>query len=312
MESSPGETLVEVASDSRNWLELPRDVTLMILMKLGSFEILETAQFVCKLWYNVCKDPSMWRFIKMQNLDEPELQAKHETMLCNAVDRSACELISLDIEGFGSDKLLSYIADRSSKLKHLRLACCYSISADAVIEAFKKLSQLEELELTLCPFSQENAKNIIRACPLLKTFKLNEQGSRNPSLACDDEALAIAVNMHELRNLQLIGNSMTNEGLEAILSSCPHLVSLDLRACFHVDLAGDLGKRCAQQMKNFRHPYDATDDYNFLTTDYDSDFDEIYADEYDDMDFLSDDMYYEFSDDDNDDDDDALDLEYYY
>ncbi|KAJ8449902.1 hypothetical protein Cgig2_029264 [Carnegiea gigantea] len=291
------QTLVEVA-DSRNWLELPRDVTLMILMKLGTFEILETAQFVCKLWYNLCKDPSIWRVIKMQNLDEPELEEKHQNMLYNALDRSSGGLLSLDIEGFGSDQLILCIAHRSNQLKHLRLACCYSISADVLIEALSKLSELEELELTLCPFSAEKTRNIIRCCPFLKTFKLNEQGSRNPNLACDDEAASIADSMHELRHLQLIGNSMTNEGLKAILDNCPHLQSLDLRACFHVDLVGDLRERCAQQIKNFRHPYDATDDYNFLTTDYDSDFDEIYADEYDGMDFLSDDEYYEFSDDD--------------
>lgn len=291
------QALVEVA-DSRNWLELPRDVTLMILMKLGAIEILETAQFVCKLWYNLCKDPSIWRVIKMQNLDEPELEEKHQSMLYNALDRSSGGLLSLDIEGFGSDQLILYIAQLSSQLKHLRLACCYSISADALIEALSKLSELEELELTLCPFSAEKTRNIVRCCPFLKTFKLNEQGSRNPNLACDDEAAAIADSLHELRHLQLIGNSMTNEGLKAILDNCPDLQSLDLRACFHVDLVGDLGKRCAQQIKNFRHPYDATDDYNFLTTDYDSDFDEIYADEYDGMEFLSDDEYYEFSDDD--------------
>ena len=109
--TEPEQTLVEVA-DSRNWLELPRDVTLMILMKLGTFEILETAQFVCKFWYNLCKDPSIWRLIKMQNLDEPELEEKHRKMLCNAVDRSSGGLISLDIEGFGSDQLISYVADR--------------------------------------------------------------------------------------------------------------------------------------------------------------------------------------------------------
>lgn len=298
-------TLVEVA-DSRNWLELPRDVTMMILMKLGTFEILETAQFVCKLWYNLCKDPSIWRVIKMQNLDEPELEEKHQNMLYNALDRSSGGLLSLDIEGFGSDQLILCIAHRSNQLKHFRLACCYSISADALIEALSKLSELEELELTLCLFSAEKTRNIIRCCPFLKTFKLNEQGSRNPNLACDDEAVAIADSMHELRHLQLIGNSMTNEGLKAILDNCPHLQSLDLRACFHVDLAGDLGKRCAQQIKIVRHPYDATDDYSFLTTDYDSDFDEIYADEDDGMDFLSDDEYYEFSD------DDALSAEDYF
>lgn len=103
---------ISAMDESRNFLELPRDVTLTILMKLESFEILESAQFVCKLWYNLCKDPSLWRKIAMQNLDEPELAHKYENMLRNAVDRSAGGLIKLDIEGFGSDDLIAYIFQR--------------------------------------------------------------------------------------------------------------------------------------------------------------------------------------------------------
>lgn len=283
--------------ESRNWHDMPRDVTLMILMKLEAVEILGTAQFVCKLWYNICKDPSMWRTVVMHNLNEPEMAEKHEQMLCSAVDRSSGGLYNVDIEGFGRDELITYIIQRSSQLKHLRLACCYSVSAAALIEAFEKLPLLEELELTLCPFTGEQTIKIIHCCPTLRTFKLNEQGSRNPTLACDDEAMAIAESMPELHHLQLIGNSMTNDGLKAILDNCPHLQSLDLRACFNVNLVGNLAKRCSEQIKDLRRPYDSTDDYMYLTTDYDSDFDETYADEYDDMDFVSDDDYYEFSDD---------------
>ncbi|KAK9697017.1 hypothetical protein RND81_08G009600 [Saponaria officinalis] len=199
-------------------------------------------------------------------------------------------------------QLYSYC--RSSQLKRLRLACCQTISATALIEALEKLSSLKELELTLCSFQTERVIQIINTCPSLTTFKLNELGSRNPTLACDEEALAIARNMPALRNLQLIGNSLTNDGLTAILDGCRHLEFLDLRACFHLELVGSLGKRLSEQIKDLRLPYDSTDDYNYLTTDYDSDFDEIYAQEYDDMDFISDDemdgqYHYGFSDDDD-------------
>ncbi|KAH9615725.1 hypothetical protein KSS87_015253 [Heliosperma pusillum] len=278
------------------WMELPRDVTVMILMKLGAVEILESAQFVCKLWYNLSKDPSIWRSIHFRNIDESELINKHEKMMFNALDRSDTGLIDLDVEGFGSDLLCSYIASRASQLKRFRLACCHNISASALIDTLRKLPSLEELELTLCSFQAEKIILVITSCPSLTTFKLNELGSRNPTLACDEEALAIAGSMPELRHLQLIGNSLTNDGLTAILDRCPHLQSLDLRACFHLDLMGNLGKRLPEQIKDLRLPYDSTEDYNYLTTDYDSDFDEIYAAEYDDMDYVSDDDHYVFSD----------------
>ncbi|KAK9697015.1 hypothetical protein RND81_08G009500 [Saponaria officinalis] len=277
-----------------NWLELPRDVTLMILMKLGTLEILESAQFVCKLWYNLCKDPSIWRIVRIRNNHEYELVDKHKKMMFNAVDRSAGGLIDVDIEGFGSNDLPSYIASRSSQLKRLRLACCRTISATALIEALEKLSSLKELELTLCPFETEKIIQIINTCPSLTTFKLNELGSMDPTLACDEEALAIARNMPELRNLQIIGNCLTDDGLTAILDSCPHLEFLDLRACFHLELVGSLGKRLSEQIKDLRLPYDSTDDYNYLTTYYDTDSDEIYAQEYDDIDFISEDYDSDF------------------
>ena len=81
----------------------------------------------------------------------------------------------------------------------------------------------------------------------------------------DDDygALAIAKNMPKLRYLQLIGNGVrvTSDGLQAILDGCPHLKSVDLRKCFNVTLSGNLGKICAEQIKNLQHPNDSTHDY---------------------------------------------------
>ncbi|KAG2278870.1 hypothetical protein Bca52824_061425 [Brassica carinata] len=51
----------------RNWAELPPELISSILLRLNSIEILETAQKVCRSWRRVCKDPSMWRKIDMDN-----------------------------------------------------------------------------------------------------------------------------------------------------------------------------------------------------------------------------------------------------
>ncbi|XP_074269608.1 putative F-box/LRR-repeat protein 9 [Silene latifolia] len=253
----------------RNWSEIPCDVILMILMKLGTVEILESVQFVCKMWYNLCKEPSIWHTIHINGLDEPIPELKLEKMLVNAVDRSAGGLIDLNIEGFGSDELCSYFASRSTQLKRLRLVCCDYISDKVIIGALESLTSLEELELTLCDFQDEAAIPIINSCPSLTTFKFNPHGSKFHYNACDNEALAIAGNMPELRHLQLFRNGLTNDGLRAILDGCPHLQSLDLRACFHIELVGNLEKRLLEQIKDFRRPYDSTDDCNYITI-YDS------------------------------------------
>jgi hypothetical protein len=92
----------------------------------------------------------------------------------------------------------------------------------------------------------------------MKSLKFNKRGQEYYGV-CDKEALAIAENLPELRRLQLFGNMLTNDGLQAILDGCPHLESLDLRQCFNVTLAGNLRRRYAEQIKDLRCPHDSTD-----------------------------------------------------
>ncbi|XP_015878944.3 F-box protein SKIP19 [Ziziphus jujuba] len=300
MESSPSGVQQE---EERNWLELPRDVTSTILSRLGAIEILTSAQNVCSSWRNICKDPLMWRTIDMRNPgDTYGMDYDLETMCRHAIDLSCGQLVDINIEFFGTDELLKYLTDRSSMVRRLRLICCYSISDNGLSEAAAKLPLLEDLEISYHSLSNEPLEAIGHCCPLLKSLKLNCRGFRHPHLAIDDEAVAIAKSMPELRHLQLFGNKLTNEGLQAILDGCPHLESLDLRQCFNIALAGNLGKRCAEQIKDLRRPYDSTEGYEFdagihNTYDYDDDsYDEDYPSGFSDIDFLTDDgEYYEFS-----------------
>lgn len=119
---------------------------------------------------------------------------------------------------------------------------------------------LEEVELIICFFEVETIETIGRICPTLKSFSLNDVGSRDYELNCNEEALAISRSMPKLRHLQLIGNPMTYLGLKAILDGCPLLESLDLRACFHLNLSEDMVKKC-ETIKILRKPYDSTADY---------------------------------------------------
>ncbi|KAJ8758672.1 hypothetical protein K2173_000393 [Erythroxylum novogranatense] len=256
----------EVEGCSRNWLELPPDVTASILLRLGAIEILTSAQVVCSTWRAICKEPSMWRSIDMHNLgDLWGMDYDLEKMCRHAVDRSSSGLIDINIEYFGTDDLLHHIFDRSRHLKRLRLVSCYNISDEGLSAVAAKAPLLEELEISYCSFSKETYEVVGRCCPLLKTFKLNCQGCIFPGvdIDCDEEALAIAGNMPELRHLQIFGNQLTNNGLQAILDGCPHLESLDLRQCFNVTLDGSLSKLCAERIKDLRRPYDSTDDYPF-------------------------------------------------
>lgn len=278
------------------WADLPRDITANILHRLGAIEMLETAQKVCTTWRNVCKDPAMWREIDMYNLgDLGSMPYNLETMCRHAVDRSQGQLVAINIEYFGTDELLEYIAERSGQLRRLKIACCYGMCYEGLIEAVKRFPLLEELHLI---FTELSSIEIVgRSCPLLKSFTLNRTGRRHPR-ECNEEAFAIAKTMPGLRHLSLFGNEMTNEGLQAILDGCPHLESLDVRQCFNVYLSGELGKRCAQQIKVLKRPYDSTEGYGWDSTIYDDDSFDGYPSGFSDLDFFSDDdeFYLDYDD----------------
>jgi hypothetical protein len=102
----------ELADEFRNWLELPRDVTASILLRLGAIDILTSAQMVCSPWRNLCKDPSMWRIVHMCNPHSQWGIPDLETMCRQAVDRSCGQLVDIYMEYLGNDNLLRHIADR--------------------------------------------------------------------------------------------------------------------------------------------------------------------------------------------------------
>ncbi|KAF8034125.1 hypothetical protein BT93_C0412 [Corymbia citriodora subsp. variegata] len=280
-------------SPPRNWLELPPEIATTILLKLGAVEIFANAQRVCTAWRSLCRDPAMWQSIDMRNAgDRPD--GALVDMCREAVDRSHGGCVDINIECFGTDELLKYTTDRCNQIRRLRLVCCKNITDEGLSEAATKLPLLEVLELSYCSFSKEALETVGQCCPLLKSLKLNRV--RCPFTEYDGEAQAIGKNMHGLRHLQLIGNHMTNEGLVVILDGCPHLEYLDLRRCYDVDMEGDLGKRCTEQIKDLRRPFDPTDDNEFDAFHADESFDDDYPSGFSDVDLSDYDNYYEFSD----------------
>ncbi|VVB07128.1 unnamed protein product [Arabis nemorensis] len=250
--SSPSSTSVPPPmkrEKPRNWAEMPPELLSSILLRLSVTEILDKAQRVCRSWRRVCKDPLMWRKIDMRNSETMDYD--FEAICRHAVDRSQGGLLEIRIEGFGSDSLLTYIADsnlRSLALRPIRL-----------VQAVAKLPLLEELEVSQS-WRKLNLKAIGHSCPLLKTLKLNCLVYRRSARNLDIDALAIAESIPKLRHLQLFGNCLTDVGVNVILDKCPHLEDLDLRKCFNVNFVGNLEKRCSERIKSLRRPDDSIAD----------------------------------------------------
>lgn len=173
----------------------------------------------------------------------------------------------------------------------------YGITGDGLVEAAKSFPLLEELHLYYTSIDSQSIETIGKLCPHLKSFKSNNRWYRQQYFACDMDARAIAENMPQLRHLQLFGNKMTNEGLQAILDGCPYIESLDLRQCFNIHFGGNLSRLCTQRIKDLRRPHDSTEDYRFDAEIYDYETsDDDYITGFSDMDIVSDyDDYLEFS-----------------
>ncbi|KAJ9560448.1 hypothetical protein OSB04_005608 [Centaurea solstitialis] len=252
----------QVMQPTRNWLELPSDVMASILSRVGLHDIIENAEKVCTAWRQICKDPSMWRVICIDYPCQYLSYERFTNMYKLAVDRSQGQLIDVTIAHFGffgDFELLQYVADRSSQLRCLTIIAYDSLWYRSLTEALKKFPLLEKFSLYSYHISKEVVETVGCYCPLLKAFKLITVRSsfyRENVARCDKMAITIGENFHELEHLELIGNEMSNIGLQAILDGCPHLKSLDLEMCPFIDLKGDMGKRCSQQIKGLKLPDD--------------------------------------------------------
>ncbi|XP_047309295.1 putative F-box/LRR-repeat protein 23 [Impatiens glandulifera] len=278
--SSTGLSRKDATTETRNWVDnLPRDV----LQKVGTIDILVNVQRVCLSWRKICKDPIIWRSIdihdiqKLFNLPGEELPCDVSKMIEIAIDKSCGQLININLEYTGNDQLLKYITDRKIQLKTLRIKWS-SITDEGLSEAAKMMSSIEELYINFGGIKHIGLENVGLNCPGLKSLTyirpvivtkieyedeisfIEHEEDYYDGIDPNSVALAISRTMPQLQHLNLIGNGMTNEGLQAILDSCPRLESLDLRKCFRVDLTSDpkLGKRCSS-IKEFYHPSDSTD-----------------------------------------------------
>jgi F-box/leucine-rich repeat protein 2/20 len=129
---------------------------------------------------------------------------------------------------------------------------CGDILCRKLSEVGFKFPMLEEFDISFSNICMNSLENIGRSCPVLKSLKFRR--TSDVPFKWNGDAFAIAKTMPKLCHLSMIGNSLSNAGLEAILDGCPLLEFLDLQRCVHLDLSGSLGKRCRDQIKDLVLP----------------------------------------------------------
>ncbi|CAO2189460.1 unnamed protein product [Urochloa humidicola] len=240
---------------ARGWVALPRDALAAILRKLDHVEILMGFGQVCRSWRRAAHgDPALWCHIDMRGHANLHRRIDLCMMAKDAIRLAKGRCEAFWAEYAADDGVLQLLGEQASSLKSLRLISCQDIIGFE--EEIKKFPLLEELEISL--FTNIGGKHVFQAvgqaCPELKHFRFNRYNK-------DDDAMGIAC-MHGLRTLQLFGNSLTNDGLTAILDNCPYLESLDIRHCFNIIMDDTLKAKCAR-IKTLKLPSDSTDDYDF-------------------------------------------------
>ncbi|TVU02113.1 hypothetical protein EJB05_52479, partial [Eragrostis curvula] len=247
----------------RDWAGgLPTDVLLSILHRLDSVDVLMSVDRVCREWRRAARDePSLWRRINMRWHEGFVAIDSFAMAAGGAVHRSAGQCEAFCGEYFVDDSFLRHISWQTPCLKSLRLICCDIVSDGGLIAALMAHPLLEELELSLCGNISRNWVGYAgEAISKMQHLRKNSHFVNCRESDRDVEAQAIATYMQDLRSLQLFGNVLTNEGLEAILDYCPKLEYLDIRYCFNIDMDTTLLSKCAG-LKTLRLPDDPTDDY---------------------------------------------------
>ncbi|XBH98749.1 hypothetical protein VPH35_128215 [Triticum aestivum] len=258
-----------VVREARDWAALPRDVLLDVFSRLDHVDILTGPDIVCSPWRRASVDePDLWRRVDMRFHCYAFNHSEYLEMVRAAMRRSVGRCEAFWAEGYVTERILSLLADGAPSLKSLRLIYCRDIVDMALKPLITKFSMLEELELSNCLHKfPDTLEAVGAACPLLKRFRLGQIFFYSEYQ--DDSAAMVIAKMPELRSLQLTANSLTNNGLKAILDGCPHLESLDIRHSYHVCMNGDMLAKCSR-IKTLRHPEDSMDDYdlsfNYYTT----------------------------------------------
>ncbi|CAJ2640786.1 unnamed protein product [Trifolium pratense] len=140
-----------------NWLELPIDITRNILQRLDIINIVTSICLVCPLWWNICKDPSMWRTIHMSNNESSRYSDEDLVNICRyAAERSCGQLEDIEIVSFCTDNLLQYIA---------------SWNDDAFVIA-KTMPELRHLSMIDNRLTNVGLEAILDGCPLLESLDL--------------------------------------------------------------------------------------------------------------------------------------------
>ncbi|KAF3666002.1 F-box protein SKIP1 [Capsicum annuum] len=234
-----------------NWAELTQLCLINILSRLSIEDLWRNARFVCKHWFQACKDPKLNSVIDLEtqfresdneSRSKPEFEQKIDSMIRSVVGWSDGSLTHVRVKHC-SDRSIALIAERSPNLQVLSIPSCPHVTDKAMSEIAFGCPLLSELDISFCyQISHRSLALIGQHCPSLRILRRNlmtrlfpsEQESFLRPHHGDYEAAAIGKFMPQLVQLELRFSPMTSKGLALISEGCVNLEHLDLFGCTNV------------------------------------------------------------------------------
>ncbi|EDO33222.1 predicted protein [Nematostella vectensis] len=255
-----------------NIQDLPETVLLQIFHELANKRIynLFRLRLVCKSWYELTKDSSLWKFVCFPGCDRLDVDVLSRVLSwcpgAREVDISSCPLVN--------DQCIEVIATRCSHLRTLNVRNCYI--SDVGLRALatncfgiKKLvlSYHDEVSIT-----SEVLSELIRQCPQFEHLEILHKDEEDDAYECSflisTDLIAALVNCPNLKSFHCVNatllddtvfdncrnghclnmsitslslkscNDLTNSTLNAFTYNCNALKELDVSFCAGVNDAG--------------------------------------------------------------------------
>ncbi|KAK4285466.1 hypothetical protein QN277_002160 [Acacia crassicarpa] len=237
---------MEEVSTPGTWDDLTPDLLTLIFTLIPICDRVLNIPLVCKSWAQAIADPFCWQQVDLyrddRRLRHTNLADKREIMVRKLVPRGSGSLDTLCVYGLQSLSIFNLIAENASCLQTLRIPES-DIREPIVQQTAARLSTVTVLNVSKCKLLDAPGLALIgNNCRML------EELHRRMYLHLldvvpriyEDEAMAIASTMRNLKLLDIGGHSINTEGVLMILGACSKLRVLCMWRCFNVQ-AQNLG-----------------------------------------------------------------------
>ncbi|CAN4097292.1 unnamed protein product [Withania somnifera] len=231
----------------RRWDELIPDALGLIFRNLSLQEVLNIVPRVCKSWGKAARGPYCWQEIDIEEWSKDQCPDNLDRMLQLLITRSCGSLRKLCVSGLSRESSFSFIANNAKSLQILRLP--KSEIGDSIVEQITGMfSNVTFLDISYCTKIGAKALEAIgKHCKCLTGLRR----TMHPlevigKVSQDDEALAIASTMPNLKQLEIAYMLVGTTSIIEVLKNCRHLELLDVRGCWNVNLDENFVKKFHQ------------------------------------------------------------------